>query len=52
MAESGNPKSIALKVKWMIENSSTSELIANSGYNKAKELLDYDQLDSQINSIY
>lgn len=43
MAESGNPESIALKIKWMIENPESSDQIARRGVEKAKELLDYNQ---------
>jgi glycosyltransferase involved in cell wall biosynthesis len=43
IAESGNPESIALKLKWMIENSEISENIAQRGVKKAKDLLDYNK---------
>jgi glycosyltransferase involved in cell wall biosynthesis len=43
MAESGNPESIALKIKWMIENNEISDQIAQRGVQKAKELLDYNK---------
>lgn len=43
IAESGNPESIAIKIKWMIENRGISELIAEKGYHKAKELFDCDK---------
>jgi glycosyltransferase involved in cell wall biosynthesis len=43
MAESGNPESIAQKIKWMIENEDRSEIIAQTGCKKAKDLLDYNK---------
>ena len=43
MAESGNPDSIALKIQWMIENRDIVELIAERGFYKAKELLEYNK---------
>jgi glycosyltransferase involved in cell wall biosynthesis len=43
IAESGNPESIALKLKWMMENIEISEQIAQRGVKKAKDLLDYNK---------
>lgn len=43
MAETGNPESIALQIQWMIENSNETVQIANRGFMKAKELLDYNK---------
>jgi glycosyltransferase involved in cell wall biosynthesis len=48
MAETGNPESIALKIKWIIENSASSQLIARNGLIKAKELLDYTKSVSRM----
>jgi glycosyltransferase involved in cell wall biosynthesis len=41
IAKTGNPESIASKIKWMLQNSDVLELISRKGYCKAKELLDY-----------
>jgi glycosyltransferase involved in cell wall biosynthesis len=41
IAETGNPESIAIKIKWMLQNSEALELISRTGYSKAKGLLDY-----------
>jgi glycosyltransferase involved in cell wall biosynthesis len=41
MAECGNPESIALKIKFMLQNSSELELICARGYDRAHQLLEY-----------
>jgi glycosyltransferase involved in cell wall biosynthesis len=41
IAEAGNPESIAAKIKWMLRNDDTLELISGTGYDKAKKLLEY-----------
>lgn len=41
IAESDNPQSIAEEIKWMLENSKELELITRKGYDKAKQLLEY-----------
>jgi glycosyltransferase involved in cell wall biosynthesis len=41
IAESGNPESIALNIKWMLQNNDILNSISNRGYNRAKDLLDY-----------
>jgi glycosyltransferase involved in cell wall biosynthesis len=41
LAETGNPDSIALKIKWILLNDQIVELIARTGYNNARKLLDY-----------
>ena len=41
IAETGNPDSIASKIKFMLQNMELSEQISQTGYVKAKELLDY-----------
>lgn len=41
MAECGNPESIALKIKFMLENSSELELISGRGYERAHQLLEF-----------
>ena len=41
IAKTGNPESIASKIKWMLQNSDDLELISRKGYHRAKELLDY-----------
>lgn len=48
MAETGNPESIAHKIKWMIENCDSSKTIARKGHIKAKELLDYNKSVSRM----
>jgi len=41
MAECGNPESIALKIKFMLENPRDLELISKRGYDRAYQLLEY-----------
>lgn len=41
IAECENPESIALKIKWMLQNNRELASITESGYNKAKQLLEY-----------
>lgn len=41
IAETGNPVSIASKIKWMLQNEDSLELISLTGYNNARKLLDY-----------
>jgi len=41
MAECGNSKEIAQKIKWMTENSEELELISERGYERAYDLLEY-----------
>jgi glycosyltransferase involved in cell wall biosynthesis len=41
IADSGNPESIAQKIKWIIENNGNLESIIQNGYLKAKTLLDF-----------
>jgi glycosyltransferase involved in cell wall biosynthesis len=48
MAETGNPESIALKIKWMLQNSDALETISRNGYRKAKDLLDYQKAIQRI----
>jgi glycosyltransferase involved in cell wall biosynthesis len=40
-AECGNPESIALKIKWMLNNSKELELISKKGFDTANQLLEY-----------
>ncbi|GAI32275.1 unnamed protein product, partial [marine sediment metagenome] len=52
MAECGNPESIALKIKWMLQNSKDLELISQRGYDKAKQLLEYkNSVNGMINFL-
>jgi glycosyltransferase involved in cell wall biosynthesis len=48
IAKTGNPESIAVKTKWMLQNNDALELISLSGYNKAKKLLDYQSAIKRI----
>ncbi len=41
LAQCGNPESIALKIKWMLQNPQELRTIRQTGYEKAKKLLDY-----------
>ena len=41
IAETGNPVSIAQKIKWMLQNNDVVELISRTGYINARKLLDY-----------
>jgi glycosyltransferase involved in cell wall biosynthesis len=41
IAETGNPDSIASKIRWMLENEDALGTIAVTGYENAKKLLDY-----------
>lgn len=41
IAQTGDPFSIASKIKWMLENQETVEKITVNGYGSAKKLLDY-----------
>jgi len=41
IANSGDPESIADKIKWMLENEEAIAIIADNGCKKARELLDY-----------
>jgi len=48
IADAGNPASIASKIKWMLQNSEAMDLISRTGYDKAKELLDYETAIKRI----
>ncbi len=48
IAETGNPESIAAKIKWMLRNNDALELISQTGYLKAKRLLDYQSAIKRI----
>lgn len=43
IADSGDPESIAKKIKWMLQNPEALDKITWSGYCKAKELLDFQE---------
>jgi glycosyltransferase involved in cell wall biosynthesis len=51
IAESGNPESIAQKIKWIIQNNGNLEPITQSGYLKAKKLLDFRHSSRKILSF-
>src|ERR1035437_8329363 len=48
LAECGNPESIAKRIKWMINNNDALKMISASGYNKAKNLLEYEKSVKRI----
>lgn len=48
LAECGNAESIAKKLKWIIENEEKSRIVAAAGYNKAKELLDFNNAVARV----
>jgi glycosyltransferase involved in cell wall biosynthesis len=43
IAECGNPKSIAQKIKWMTQNNQDLEMISQNAYKKAKELFEFNK---------
>jgi glycosyltransferase involved in cell wall biosynthesis len=51
LAECGNPESIAKQIKWMIKNSEALNVILESGYFKARNLLEYKRSVKRILSL-
>jgi glycosyltransferase involved in cell wall biosynthesis len=52
IAECGNPESIALKIKWMLQNTKELESITRRGYKKARQLLEYNtSVERMINLL-
>jgi len=52
MAECGNPDSIARKILWMLQNEDELESISKRGYERARELLEYNKsVNRIINSL-
>ena len=41
LAEPGNPSSIAENILWILNNLEKSTIVANNGFEKANELLNY-----------
>ena len=41
IAENTDPECIAAKIKWMLQNTDSVDIIAGNGYNRAFNLLEY-----------